>query len=114
MAARLGMDRNAYRNIEVGKTAIVHDKLDAIADILMVPAERFLLGYDPLDMDSDPRLATFKKEYGLRSQQEQEYSRKEIVRLKAEIIELRDKIDLLQGALEDKTEIIKFLKNKKK
>ncbi|MBQ9185430.1 MAG: helix-turn-helix transcriptional regulator [Bacteroidales bacterium] len=114
MAARLGMDRNAYRNIEVGKTAIVHEKLDAIADILGVSAESLLLGFNPLDLDSDPRLEDFKKEYSLRSEEAQEGSKKEITRLKAEIYDLKEKVSLLQQSLEDKAEIIKFLKNKKK
>lgn len=114
MATRLGMDRNAYRNIEVGRTAIIHDKLDAIAEILMVPLERLMLGYNPLDIDSDPRLADFKKEYSLRHQEAQEDSKKEIARLQAENFVLKEKISLLQNSLEDKTEIIKFLKSKKK
>lgn len=114
MAGRIGMDRNAYRNIEVGKTALVHEKLDSIAINLGVSPESLILGYNPLDVDSDPRLEDFKKDYTLRSREEHETSVREINRLIAENAELKDKVHFLKQALDDKNQIIKFLKNQKK
>ena len=114
VAARIGMDRNAYRNIEVGRTALVHEKVDAIAALFGVSPEGLILGYDPLDVDSDPRLEDFKKDYTLRSRAEHEGSLKEINRLIAENAELKEKVSLLKQTVEDKNQIIKFLKSQKK
>ena len=113
MSVRLGMDRNAYRNIETGKTAIVHERLDAIAEILGVDAESLILGYSPLDLESDPRLEEFKRDYSIKTKEEADSYSKEIIRLKAALIEKDRIISLMQDSLNDKTAIINYLKSRK-
>lgn len=49
LAQRTGMSRNSLREIEVGETRLISEKLGDIADALGVTAERLILGYDPME-----------------------------------------------------------------
>ena len=82
-AKAVGIEPNTYWNLEKGKTTIVNENLDLLADYYKVSVEKLILGYEPLDMDSDPRLEEFKKEYGQRKELEADHLLKENIRLKA-------------------------------
>ena len=64
-------------------------------------------------MDSDPRLEEFKKEYGQRKELEADHLLKENIRLKAELEQQKDIIEILKTTIEDKTQIINFQKRLK-
>ena len=113
-AKAVGIEPNTYWNLEKGKTTIVNENLDLLADYYKVSVEKLILGYEPLDMDSDPRLEEFKKEYGQRKELEADHLLKENIRLKAELEQQKDIIEILKTTIEDKTQIINFQKRKKK
>ncbi len=112
-AKAVGIEPNTYWNLEKGKTTIVNENLDLLADYYKVSVEKLILGYEPLDMDSDPRLEEFKKEYGLRKELEADHLLKENIRLKAELEHQKDIIEILKTTIEDKTQIINFQKRLK-
>lgn len=114
LADQIGISRNTYRNIEVGKTCLVHKSLDKIARHLGVSPEGLILGYEPLDVDSDPRLEDVRKNIVLKSSHEQELSQKEITRLIAENYELKEKVEILKQTIEAKDQLIDFIKKGKK
>lgn len=114
LADKIGISRNTYRNIEVGKTCLVHKSLDKIARALGVSPEILILGYDPLDVDSDPRLEEVRRSLELRSNQERELSQKEMDRLMAENYDLKEKIAILKQAMDAKDQLIDYIKNGKK
>lgn len=113
MADRLGLSRNAYRNIEVGDTRLVHKEVENIAKFFDVSMEALILGYEPMDIDSDPRLLKFKKNYSLSRKLERELNQKEIDRLLAENFNLKQRIELLKELLESKDNLIAFMKKEK-
>lgn len=53
MAERLGLSRTAYRNIEDGRTKLVSDKLQPIADIFGISSEELVMGFDPVSFNVD-------------------------------------------------------------
>ena len=112
-AKAVGIEPNTYWNPEKGKTTIVNENLDLLADYYKVSVEKLILGYEPLDMDSDPRLEEFKKEYGQRKELEADHLLKENIRLKAELEQQKDIIEILKTTIEDKTQIINFQKRLK-
>lgn len=112
-AKTVGIEPNTYWNLEKGKTTIVNENLDLLADYYKVSVEKLILGYEPLDMDSDPRLEEFKKEYGQRKELEADHLLKENIRLKAELEQQKDIIEILKTTIEDKTQIINFQKRLK-
>lgn len=112
-AKAVGIEPNTYWNLEKGKTTIVNENLDLLADYYNVSVEKLILGYEPLDMDSDPRLEEFKKEYGQRKELEADHLLKENIRLKAELEQQKDIIEILKTTIEDKTQIINFQKRLK-
>lgn len=112
-AKAVGIEPNTYWDLEKGKTTIVNENLDLLADYYKVSVEKLILGYEPLDMDSDPRLEEFKKEYGQRKELEADHLLKENIRLKAELEQQKDIIEILKTTIEDKTQIINFQKRLK-
>ena len=112
-AKAVGIEPNTYWNLEKGKTTIVNENLNLLADYYKVSVEKLILGYEPLDMDSDPRLEEFKKEYGQRKELEADHLLKENIRLKAELEQQKDIIEILKTTIEDKTQIINFQKRLK-
>ena len=61
LAQRTGMSRNSLREIEVGETRLISEKLGDIADALGVTAERLILGYDP--MENNDSLSDIRQSY---------------------------------------------------
>lgn len=61
LAQRTGMSRNSLREIEVGETRLISEKLSDIADALGVTAERLILGYDP--MENNDSLSDIRQSY---------------------------------------------------
>ena len=114
VAERVGLSRQCYRNIEIGRTQLVHTSLDGIARALGSSPEGLILGFDPLDLDSDPRLESFKNTSILKNNVEREYSQREIDRLLAENFQLREKISYMKQAMDAKDQLIDFMKRDKK
>ena len=56
VAIKIGKARNTYGNIVRGKTRILNENLQALADVFGVSVEEILLGYKP----SDPSSLTLK------------------------------------------------------
>lgn len=52
MAAKLGVSRLTYRNIENGNTKLINEKLDKIASIVNMSKEELVLGYNPSEGNS--------------------------------------------------------------
>ncbi len=113
LADLVGISRNTYRSIEVGETGLVHKALDKIAKRLGVSVESLILGYNPLDINSDPRLAKFKKDISLQQKKEREMDHKEMDRLLAENYELKEKVAMQKQIIEAKDQLIEYLKNQK-
>lgn len=113
LADLVGISRNTYRSIEVGETGLVHKALDKIAKRLGVSVESLILGYNPLDINTDPRLAKFKKDISLQQKKEREMDHKEMDRLLAENYELKEKVAMLKQIIEAKDQLIEYLKNQK-
>lgn len=112
MAEKLGVDRNTYRYIETGKTILVSERVDQIADILGVEPEELILGFELYNPESDPRLYEFKVDYGRKMADSERALLDEIASLHGQVVALEEKINILQDSLRDKTEIINFLKAK--
>ncbi len=113
LADLVGISRNTYRSIEVGETGLVHKALDKIAKRLGVSVESLILGYNPLDINTDPRLAKFKKDISLQQKKEREMDHKEMDRLLAENYELKEKVAMQKQIIEAKDQLIEYLKNQK-
>lgn len=107
LAEMLKIDRNTYRNIEAGATMMINPHLPGICGILGCSVEELLLGYDPEDTS---RLEASGKAYGsgLERALEEERSRGESLR--AEVSVLGERIKVLEDIIQDKTDLIRFLK----
>ena len=57
MAQKLGMSRQSYNSIEIGKSRLVDRKLVKIANQLCVSVDNLLLGYEPA-----PNTASLRRE----------------------------------------------------
>ncbi len=101
MAARLGMSRTAYRNLENGKTHLISENIDKISELLEMSPEEIVLGYQPSD-GKGPKLGEGHRQgdYGP--------SRREIEReCEAKVAALRDQNDALKGYVDALREIIR-------
>lgn len=110
MASRLGIDRNTYGNLETGKTRIINRHMHAIAEQLGSSLEELLLGYQPVDPETimhegdltyDAKIQTLIT--GYETQLEADALR---------IEQQRKRIVELEAALQDKTDLITFQKEK--
>ena len=109
MAEILGISRTSYRNLECGKTALLHDDVYKIAKILETTTEELVLGYYPIKDIKSLRLmneAWKEKELGI------------INKYDTIIDNLNDKInyqnkliEALQLVIESNSEIITKLKS---
>lgn len=109
MAEKIGLSRNAYRNIEKGDTKILSDTVEKIADALKTSPEELILGYKP-QMEDSLQLQEIQQRYSdNQSRLIDEYERK-IEALKKENNSLRELINSLQETLNTKNEIIGLLR----
>ena len=111
MAAKLGVSRLTYRNIESGNTKLINEKLDKIASIVNMSKEELLLGYNPSDNNnsilSEPDIPyngndqSFRLEYeneinrlkyALEAEQKLNESLQVVIKSKEEIIRLQEEI----------------------
>ena len=99
MADRIGLKRNAYRNIECGSTQILNAHLPQIAQILGTTTESLVFGYEPFGPDElqdltevrltyNERVVTLRKEY------------------ESQLEELRKRIAALEEKLAGKEELL--------
>ncbi len=109
MADKVGMSRNAYRNLEQGDTRIINNKVDIIAEQLGTTTEGLLLGYEPVEADS-MRLKDIQDENAARLKQlEAEYESK-LAALNEQIELLKGQVAAQQDAIKTRDEIISMLK----
>ncbi len=111
MAAKLGVSRLTYRNIESGNTKLINEKLDKIASIVNMSKEELVLGYNPSDNNnsilSEPDIPyngndqSFRLEYeneinrlkyALEAEQKLNESLQVVIKSKEEIIRLQEEI----------------------
>ena len=112
-AERLGINRNTYGNIEKeGKTRMINEHLEAIAEELKTTVEELLFGYTPGDPEKDPVLQEKIREYDKQViSMAASYGRR-IEEDAQRIRELTQRVKELEDALRDKTELNAFLKEK--
>lgn len=111
MADKLGLSRTAYRNIEMGDTRLISDKVEDIARLLDVTAEELVLGYKPSEnmaMRFNDIEHEFEEE---RSAIIRQYE-SEMNRLENTIDTLNSYITALKDTLLTKDEMIAMLKKK--
>lgn len=111
MADRIGLRRNAYRNIEKGKAPIVNPHLARIAAAMDMSPDELLLGYRPADPRS-PQLQDPRAFYeGRLSATESEF-RQRLEEKDRQVARLQESLESLKEQLQDKKEIIAYLKSK--
>ncbi len=111
MADKLGLSRTAYRNIEMGDTRLISDKVEDIARLLDVTAEELVLGYKPSE-NMAMRFNDIEHEF---EEERSEIIRKyesEMKRLENTIDTLNSYITALKDTLLTKDEMIAMLKKK--
>ena len=111
MADKLGLSRTADRNIEMGDTRLISDKVEDIARLLDVTAEELVLGYKPSEnmaMRFNDIEHEFEEE---RSAIIRQYE-SEMKRLENTIDTLNSYITALKDTLLTKDEMIAMLKKK--
>lgn len=112
MARRLEMSRNAYRNIETGKTKLLSDSLVKIAGILSVAPEILLENTYQENTLTDVAVKYNEAIETLKESHSEEFNRmtEEIKRLKDEISSMSEYISALRELISTKDEIISMLK----
>lgn len=111
MADKLGLSRTAYRNIEMGDTRLISDKVEDIARLLDVTAEELVLGYKPSE-NMAMRFNDIEHEF---EEERSAIIRKyesEMKRLENTIDTLNSYITALKDTLLTKDEMIAMLKKK--
>lgn len=112
MADRLGMDRNTYRNIESGCTRIFNCHLEEIARVLNISSEELVLGYRIGDPECDPGLQDGRIRYDAEIEiLKREYAGR-LAEADEKIRTLEKRISELEEILQDKCEIISFLRER--
>ncbi|MCD8313622.1 MAG: helix-turn-helix transcriptional regulator [Bacteroidales bacterium] len=110
VAARMGISRTAYRNLENGSTHLVSDSLEKLAMAFDMTPEEILLGYRPWEGGSR-RLNDVRQEYlDKKSLREQELE-KNLAEVKAQNETLQGYVEALKEVIRTKDEIIAMLKS---
>lgn len=52
VAVKLGVSRNTYLNLVSGQTKVINENLPALADLFHVELDELLLGYKPINKES--------------------------------------------------------------
>lgn len=111
MAERLGMSRNAYRNLEKGMTKLISENVDKIAAVLNKSSEEIVLGYNPSRKDSE-QIGEMQAEYRKSKNDMELRHDAEISVLNEQITTLSKLITAQQEIIKTKEEIISMLKKK--
>lgn len=106
LAQKTGMSRNSLREIEVGETKLISEKLGDIAAALGVSTERIVLGYDP--EDAPGTLADVRQSY----EDQLREAREEIAHLKEEVHNRNRFIQTLEDLNASLKDNIVFLREK--
>ena len=112
MADRLGVSRTAYRNLEKGETRLISVNVEKIAEILNTTPEELVLGYKPDERDVSGRVKDIYAEFDSEKAEIRNGYEKEILRLREQIANMQEHIELLKDACKTKDEIIALLKKK--
>lgn len=102
MARKLGISRQAYNNIEQGKTIMINRKLPRIADHLCVSVDHLLLGYDPAPDASTLRQELHEKEEKLA------YSERERREMQIRLTDMQEMLTQQAGYIESLKKIEKY------
>lgn len=111
MADKLGLSRTAYRNIEMGDTRLISEKVEEIARLLDVSSEELVLGYKPSE-NIAMRVSDIEQGF---EEEKTELIRKyeaEMKRLENTIDTLNSFITALRETIGTKDEMIAMLKKK--
>ena len=98
MALKMNISLTAYRDLEKGRTAIISNNLQKVAEILEISMEELLLGYKPAETVS-PILEDVRDEYGGR-----------ITVLETRVADLENLVRSHEETIRSKNEIIEMLK----
>lgn len=109
MADRMGISRNAYRNIESGDTKLISEYIVQIAALLDLSTEEIVLGYIP-QKDNGKLIEDIKNSYNQRSTSSEEKHKDELTRLKREIETLKDLVKAQKETIATKNEMISMLR----
>lgn len=102
MARKLGISRQAYNNIEQGKTIMINRKLPKIADQLCISVDHLLLGYDPAPDASSLRQELHEKEEKLA------YSERERREMQIRLTDMQEMLTQQSGYIESLKKIEKY------
>ncbi len=102
MARKIGISRQAYNNIEQGKTVMINRKLPKIADQLCISVDHLLLGYDPAPDASSLRQELHEKEEKLA------YSERERREMQIRLTDLQEMLTQQTGYIESLKKIEKY------
>jgi transcriptional regulator with XRE-family HTH domain len=102
MARKLGISRQAYNNIEQGKTVMINRKLPRIADQLCISVDHLLLGYDPAPDASSLRQELHEKEEKLA------YSERERREMQIRLTDMQEMLTQQSGYIESLKKIEKY------
>ena len=102
MARKLGISRQAYNNIEQGKTIMINRKLPKIADQLCISVDHLLLGYDPAPDASSLRQELREKEEKLA------YSERERREMQIRLTDMQEMLTQQAGYIESLKKIEKY------
>ena len=102
MARKLGISRQAYNNIEQGKTIMINRKLPKIADQLCISVDHLLLGYDPAPDASSLRQELHEKEEKLA------YSERERREMQIRLTDMQEMLTQQAGYIESLKKIEKY------
>ncbi len=102
MARKLGISRQAYNNIEQGKTVMINRKLPKIADQLCISVDHLLLGYDPAPDASSLRQELHEKEEKLA------YSERERREMQIRLTDMQEMLTQQSGYIESLKKIEKY------
>lgn len=111
-ADRIGINRNTYSNIEKGPTHMINEHMEDIAKELKTTVDELIIGFVPGDPEKDPVLREKIREY---DNQAISMARSYVHKIEEDALRIEQlvkRVKELEDALQDKTELNAFLKEK--
>lgn len=104
MARRLRISRNTYRSIEKGTAKVISERLNEIASSLNTSAEELVLGYKPVERNSE--MEDIRKEFDSAKNRYEKEKASLIADYENRINVLTDHIASLESTISNMREII--------